>query len=183
MNREPKEGELYRLKDGDGWCRHGIVLIQRNGERGLVAVDTYWGGGPNNGALERNWYPIDDALKARLTFMLDMTNARECYDDEYSVYADEDRAYIPIGGSKARWFVRKDAKPNYPRQVAQIEQKIAEQDRKAEWAADCARRYREDLQKLKDSVVHRPKEMGACREDCTVCREALAGVDSAEAHR
>lgn len=174
--REPKEGELYNLKDGSGWCRHGTVLIQRNGERGLVAVDTYWGGAPNNGALERNWYPIDDALKARLTFLLDLTTARECFEDEWEVYADEDRASIPMGVSRARWYVRKDAKPSYPRQVERLERLIRKERAKAESALRWAEGYEKDLQKLKDSVVHRPAEMGPCRPDCPICAEALAAT-------
>jgi len=171
--REPKEGELYDLKDGEGWCRHGIVLIQRNGTLGLVAVDTYWGGGPNNGCLERNWYLIDDKLKERLTFILDLTTARESHHDEWEIFADEDRANIPMGGGRARWYVRKDARPSYARQVARLERRIQEERSKAESATRWAEGFEKDLQALKDKHVHRPAVMGPCSPECQTCAAAM----------
>ena len=153
LQHEPKEGELYRLAGGDGWCRHGIVRIANIGTEekpDLVAVDTYWGA-PNLGALGRNFYPITPAFKERMTFMLDLSMARKTYDDEYEVYADEDRAYIPMGGGSAQWWVRKDAKPSYPRQVERLERLIRNERAQAECSARAADRYEKELRELRDA--------------------------------
>lgn len=151
--REPKEGELYDLKDGHGWCRHGIVYIKNVGtpeKPDLIAIDTYWGLAPNYGALERNFYAVA-TIKDRLTFILDLITARDTHQEEWEVYADEDRANIPIGGGRARWFVRKDARPNYERRVARLEGLIRQERSRADIAARSADRYELDLQALKNS--------------------------------
>ncbi|MES2155435.1 MAG: hypothetical protein V4510_09905 [bacterium] len=176
--REPKEDELYRLEGGGGWCRHGIVHIRNIGSKekpDLVAVDTYWGA-PNFGALEINFYPITPALKERLTFMLDLGTARRSHQDEYDVYADEDRAYIPMGGSSPVYYVRETARPNYQRQVARLERMIREERSKAESATRWADGYEKDLQALRGKSVHRPAVDGPCRPDCSICAAALAGT-------
>lgn len=182
MNREPKEDELYHAEGIAGWCRHGIVVIHNIGTKekpDLVAVDTYWGGGtPNFGALERNFYPITEAFRQRLTFILDLGTARKAYEDEWEVFADEDRAFIPMGGSSAQYWLRKDARPSYPRQVARLERLIRQEDGRAESAARSAQRYREDLQKLTDSTVHRPGVMGPCSTSCSICQAALGALQS-----
>jgi hypothetical protein len=144
--REPKEGELWSLRDGAGWCRHGLVTISRHGRYGLIAADTYWGGA-RFGAFEDNWHPVEQ-VRDRLTFILDLGAARASHEDEYEVYADEDRAYIPMGGSSARWYVRADARPDFARQVARLERLIREQRSQAESATRWAYGYEKQLEEL-----------------------------------
>lgn len=170
--REPKEGELYDLKDGHGWCRHGLVKIHAHSRHGLIAADTYWGG-PRFGAFEDNWHLVDK-VRDRLTFILDLNNARDSHKDEWEVYADEDRAYIPQGGNGARWYVRKDARPNYPRQVARLEGLIRQERSRAESSTRWADGYEKELQALRDAHVHRPSVQGPCAiPDCSICKDAL----------
>lgn len=168
--REPKEGELYDLKDGHGWCQHGLVIILRKGDK-LYAVDTYWGGGFSDDMV-RNWHELAE-VNGRLTFILDLTTARDSHEDEWEIFADEDRAKIPQGGGRARWYVRKDARPNYVRQVARLERLIREQRSKAETATRWAEGYEKDLQLLKDKNVHRPSVQGPCSPECKTCAAAL----------
>lgn len=174
MSREPKEGELYRLEGGHGWCRHGLVIIRATAKGELIACDTYWGGFPGSSGMSRDWYTVAE-VRERLTFLIDMNTARECYKDEHEVYADEDRAWIPMGGGRERYLVRKDAKPYYPRQVARLDRLIREERSRAETAAWAAARYEKDLQELRDAHVHRPSVQGPCREDCGICSAALVG--------
>lgn len=147
--REPKEGELYELKDGHGWCRHGLVTIHAHPRHGLIAADTYWGG-PRFGAFEDNWHLVDH-VRDRLTFLLDLNTARKSHKDECEVYADEDRAYIPIGGVSERFYVRKDARPNFVRQVERLERLIREERSKAESSTRWANAYADELQDLLDA--------------------------------
>lgn len=174
--REPQEGELYRFNGGAGWCRHGLVYIVNVGraeQSDLIGVDTYWGLAPNFGALERNFYGLA-SIKDKIEFVLDLKTAREVYEDEWEVYADEDRAWLPPGGGREHYFVRKAAQPVYARQVARYQRLIAEERSKAECALSTANRYAQQLQDLQAARVHSPAKHGACRPDCATCAAALA---------
>lgn len=169
--REPKEGELYELKDGHGWCRHGLVIILRKGDK-IYAVDTYWGGGFSDNMV-RNWSEMHE-VKGLLTFLLDLTAARDSHRDEWEIFADEDRAHIPQGGGRERFYVLKDARPNFVRQVARLERLIQAKLDAADSAKLWALGYQKELQELKDKHVHRPSVQGPCSPECQTCAAALA---------
>lgn len=173
--REPKEGELYRLEDGQGWCRHGLVTIHAHPKHGLIAADTYWGG-PRYGAFEDNWQVVEK-VRDRLTFILDLGAARTSHEDEYEVYADEDRAYIPMGGGSARWYVRADARPVFARQVERLNRLIRQEEEKAASAlrwADNLRLQRKELYEAHTVRAGETKER--CRPDCSTCAEVILGA-------
>lgn len=144
--REPKEGELWSLRDGAGWCRHGLVTISKHVHYGLIAADTYWGG-PQFGAFKDNWYLVEK-VRDRMAFILDLGASRKSHEDEYEVYADDDRAYIPMGGGSARYYVLKAARPDFVRQVARLERLIREERSKVESATRWAYGYEEQLKEL-----------------------------------
>lgn len=170
--REPKDGELYSMTGGDGWCRHGLVTIHAHPRHGLIAADTYWGG-PRFGAFEDNWNLVEK-VRDRLTFIIDLNTARKSHADEYEVYADEDRAYIPMGGGSARWYVRADARPLFALQVARLNRLIREEESKAESALNWARHLKEDRQALYEAHTVRAGETKErCRPDCATCAEVI----------
>ena len=143
--REFKDGQLYRLADGGGWCRHGLVMIQKYGDK-LIAMDTYWGA-PDGSVFNNGWYQLDHVLD-RLEFVLDLTKARKVYRDEFDVYADKDRAYIPTGGGSERFFVALDATPSLNRQREKLESEIASLESRIEWDGRTLERKRTELAAL-----------------------------------
>jgi hypothetical protein len=146
MNGTFKVGELYRNSDmaGNGWCRHGLVMIYENGYGGSpIACDTYWGPHSPDG------YRIDPAqIQKHLEFVIDTTECRNVERDDFEIYADADRAYIPIGGNSERCLVRKDAKPDLSRQREWLERKIREKKADANLASRHAAWLQEQLDAL-----------------------------------
>lgn len=132
------ENGLYELKDGHGWCRHGLVRIKRTETRGLIAVDTYWG---DCGAAD--WYPVGE-VERRLRFVIDLGRCRPSTRREWEQYEDADRAYIPVGGGSEKFLVAEDARPSPVRQAEQLRAEIAHLQSEIEWdRRELARKERE----------------------------------------
>lgn len=112
--------QLWRSKNPvhHGWCKHGIFQIENIGGT-LLAVDTYWGS--LNSDSHR--YTVS-RIASDLEFMIDTEDATVTHRENFNRYADCDRAYIPIGGSGERYFVRKGATPDKDRNRAQLEEKV-----------------------------------------------------------
>lgn len=118
-----KAGQIYRNSDphGSGWCKHGIVQIAEKRDGGLLAVDTYWGEYGCDG-----YQRIPSEIERYLTFVIDIADCRKSHRDEYEIYSDADRCYIPIGGGSEKFLIRKDAKPDLERHAEWLKRKIAE---------------------------------------------------------
>ena len=139
-----KENELYELPGSYGWCRHGLVVIQKYCER-LIAVDTYWGRPETFG---HTWYEIDE-VRDKLKFILDLTTARKVYRDEWDVFADSDRAHIPVGSSSEQYYVRNGALPSPTKQIAKLEREISEVEASMTFAQNRLKEHRQALANLK----------------------------------
>lgn len=163
--REPKAGELYRLPGTEGWCRHGLVIIQESA-RGLIAMDTYYGNGDG--------YHMVKDVKDRLEFILDLNDAMMVWSDAWELFEDEDRARIPSGGKGAIYYVRKGARASHSKMVKKLESRIRQARADAEYAVGLEKRLVEELAKLRAERVHRPAVDGPCRPDCGICAAALA---------
>lgn len=124
-----KPGQLWRNADprGNGWCKHGIVRIVQNRDGVMIAHDTYWGDPSGNGYHR----PAED-IRQHLTFMVDTLECRLGDRREFEVFADEDKAYLPIGGGGERYYIRNDAKPVLQREI--------ELTRRLLWEAECDER-------------------------------------------
>jgi hypothetical protein len=169
---DPKEGELYRLVGEAGWCRHGLVTIHRHDKHGLIAADTYWGG-PRFGVFEDNWFLVEK-VRDRLVFILDLNTARKSHADEFEVYADADRAYIPMGGGSERHFVRADARPVFARQAERLNRLIRQEEEKAASALRWAEGLKHQRKELYEAHTVRAGETKErCRPDCSTCAEVI----------
>lgn len=132
------ENGLYELKDGHGWCRHGLVRTQHTETRGMIAVDTYWGD-----REAADWYPVSE-VEHRLRFIIDLRRCRPSIRHEWEQYEDADRAYIPVGGGREQFLVAGDARPSPARQAAQLKAEIAHLQSEIEWdRRELARKERE----------------------------------------
>ncbi len=139
------EHGLYRLKDGGGWCRHGLIRVIRREDAGLIAVDTYW----HASYSVRDFYD-PETIKDRLEFIIDLSKCRKTVEHEWTQFADKDRTYIPMGGGSAQWLVRKDAKPFPARQIEQLEFELE--------------RLRSKMETAKWDIERKENELAALRE-------------------
>lgn len=140
--RDFKVGNLYRNTDprGNGWCRHGLVKIVEGSTGRSWAVDTYWGEYGVDG-YQRDPFEIQE----HLTFLIDLNECRATWREIFEIYADADRAWIPVGGSGAQFFVHNSATPDLERHVEQLERKITECESTSKNALEAAHRYRKEL--------------------------------------
>ena len=113
------ENGLYLMKDGCGWCRHGLVKIVQNNAGKQFAVDTYWNDWSSNGT----YWPVEE-VQDRLEFIINLDECHTTTRREWEQYADSDKTYIPAGGRSEKFLVRKSAKPVLTKQVEQLEGEI-----------------------------------------------------------
>jgi hypothetical protein len=152
---EIKTGHLYHYPEGRGWCRHGLLRAEERRDGSLILVDTYWGSAQD---FPRNWHTPEE-VAGKVEFMLDLSNAKQVYREEFDRYKDKDRAYIPIGGGREQLWVRKDAKPNPALIEDQLRAKLSSAEsnlRMAQWAIE---RAQEELAEF--LTAHSPDGEGA----------------------
>lgn len=112
-------GDVVRYTPKDHWCRHGIAIIQDNGD----GRDTYWSSGDGSYVSAANL--TDPELLFR---MGDYRRAE--HEDEWLKYAEADRRSFPMGAYPRRLFVRTAAEPDLETQInnAYGELRKAEED-------------------------------------------------------
>lgn len=168
---EVEAGDLYDFRDGAGWCRHGLLRAFKT-EAGMILVDTYWGG--LSDGLLRNWHTSEQVL-GRTTFLLNLNRARVVRRTEWEVYADADRAWIPVGGGSEQFYVAEGALPLFARQADQLRRRVEEAESSIRFAQFTVERAQKELKDLYDAHTAKPTATGvACAPDCATCREALA---------
>ena len=146
--RMPKEGELWDLPGTHGWCRHGKVVMQMDGDN-LTGVDTYWGRRVDG--LTKDWYTVEEMQAKGATFIIDLNTARKVFREEFETYDDADRAYIPIGGSSEKYYIRKGAQPSIQRLIEQTESELRTALYKIESGTRDANRLTKELDALRAS--------------------------------
>jgi len=96
-------GDVVRYGDS-GWCEHGIAKV-RGAEEDLWAADTYWDDTSHTVPLEKlEGKPVIGNI---ITFSTHVP-----YPYNYDDYRDEDKFFIPMGGSSSQLWVRKDTAPD-----------------------------------------------------------------------
>lgn len=140
------ENGLYELQGGYGWCKHGLIKVIRGSDGELYGYDTYWTSPYDNKA-----YLIRDVLD-RLTFKLDLNNAKEVDEDEFYLYDEKDRCYIPVGGWRERYLVRANAEKRIDYIVYNLKTKIKECEYYIQYNQNKLERYKEELRKYQNKL-------------------------------
>lgn len=151
-----KSGDLFKNRHphGNGWCKHGLVLIDDKGD----AVDTYWGAGQ----CENRWKP--EAIQEHLEFVININDCRTTNRDEWETFADVDRGWIPMGAYSERFYVRQCANPDPARLIDSLEYKLSIALSDAEHAIDKARRYRGQIECSRQSLREIEKSRAIVRK-------------------
>jgi hypothetical protein len=113
------QGALYQL-DGEcpNHCYHAMFVL-----KGDYLVDTYWGTASEQ---YNRGFKVHHELH-RLRFIIDLNRTRNASSrDEYEIYPDDKKVWIPIGGGSERYLILVDAEPCLKRQREQLERKIEE---------------------------------------------------------
>lgn len=125
MNKEDiKVGAYYTDYSQQGWCRHGIFRTTEHDGK-IQFVDTYW----NDMSVSVDHFDISN-----LIYVGQVEDFKECSADEYWLYSKRNRIYIPIGGWRERYLIKKDAEREYLKVIANIENAIKKLEFDIEWA-------------------------------------------------
>lgn len=125
-----KDGDVVRYTPADTWCHHGIAIVHIEGGR-MWATDTYWGGSPT----DRSYVDIAQ-LSPENIIGNTHTFGEAPYPHHYDDYREEDKYWIPTGGSSSHRRVRIGATPDAELKEARLRYAVT----RAEEAADYARR-------------------------------------------
>ncbi len=125
MNKDDiKVGAYYTDYDQQGWCKHGIFRTKEYDGK-IQFIDTYW----NDKSVSIEHFDISN-----LVYVGQVEDFKECSSDEYWLYSERDRIHIPIGGWHERWLIKKDAKKEHAKIIADIENAIKKLQFDIKWA-------------------------------------------------
>lgn len=106
-----QSGDVVQYGTSD-WCVHGIAVVHGEGDQ-LWAADTYWGDTAHTVPLSGlEGKPVIGNIT---TFSTSLP-----YPYAYDDFRDEDKFYIPIGGSSSKYWIRKDTPPD----PAKVEERL-----------------------------------------------------------
>ena len=152
---EIKLNDVYRFrynedwikKNDPYWCFDGQLIVKQRQNGKLYLEDTYWWGGG-----ESKTFTLEQALeKGTLTFVCNLDDVKEIKEYYTQYYSDDDIFDLSYQhGCYKRFYIKKDAKHSPEKMKTVLEEKIAEEEHKIEWATNSLKRYKEKLQKLEN---------------------------------
>ena len=107
---EIRSRAIYRYTKGEGWCKHGIVhTFETDGE--MYARDTYSDAEFINISIYDDFgklYLVDE-IKDDLQFIMMIDDLTIIHKDEFYLYDEIDRLYIPMGSWHERYLINKNS--------------------------------------------------------------------------
>jgi hypothetical protein len=120
------ENGMYRLTpqpDDSNWCRLNLLMASKKNDK-WIFTDIYW-----SSYQDQTRYLFDE-IKYRITFVFDMNFAKNVNQIEYDQYDDNDKFWIPMGGSSERYVVDSRSKKSRTKVIELLEYRIDEDLRK-----------------------------------------------------
>ena|ERR1043165_2525771 len=152
---ELKVDSIYRYGPG-GWCRHGMCRIEQRSDGKLVAYDTYW-------SSDMGEIDIDEHLP-NMEFLFDLNvGTHEVSREDYETYAEGERLFLPIGGSRERCLVYSAAVPIPARLAGLLRRKIQDHRYSIQIAINAIARLSIELHKVEAAIeTERPSPAEVC---------------------
>lgn len=143
---------VYRYQKGAGWCKHGIVYtIEKDNE--LYAIDTYW-----DSTFKKQLssgvkcYKVSD-ISNDLEFVMKLDDIKEVRSEEFYLYDEKDRIWLPMGGWHERYLINKNVDKRIDYIISDLKYKISSAKSKILYLQSDIIRWEEELNKIDKEVL------------------------------